>query len=101
MNDAIRDKRELQAFYDDPGVVRTYLDRTSRPVGSVLHERQVGFLNGLIAELAPTRFLEIAPGPARLGVELTQVPVAVGMDFSERMLAEAGRRLRAAGRRWT
>jgi ubiquinone/menaquinone biosynthesis C-methylase UbiE len=44
--------------------------------------------------------LEVAPGPARLSAELRQVPVAVGMDFSPRMLAEARRRTRARGLAW-
>ncbi|HYR95512.1 MAG TPA: class I SAM-dependent methyltransferase [Candidatus Binatus sp.] len=100
LNEPIRDKGELQAFYDDPEVVSTYLRRTSRPIGAVLHERQVAFLNGLIRDLAPERVLEIAPGPARLSAELDPVPVAVGMDFSPRMLADAGRRIRERGLRW-
>jgi SAM-dependent methyltransferase len=100
LSEPIRDKGGLQAFYDDPEVVSTYLGRTSRPIGFVLHERQVAFLNRLIGDLAPARMLEIAPGPARLSTELAPVPVAVGMDFSPRMLAEARRRLRERRLRW-
>jgi SAM-dependent methyltransferase len=101
MSEPIRDKGGLQAFYDDPAVVGTYLDRTVRPIGFVLHRRQVGFLNRVIGELAPARLLEIAPGPARLSAELRQAPVAVGMDFSPNMLTEAQRRTRARGLRWS
>ena len=99
-SEPIRSKAGLAEFYDDPRTVETYLDRTAQPLGSVLHARQVAYLNRVIAELAPSRMLELAPGPARLSAELRQVPVAVGMDFSPRMLAEARRRTRARGLAW-
>ena len=79
----------------------TYLRRTAQPLGAVLHARQVGFLNRVIGDLAPARMLELAPGPARLSAELRQVPLAVGMDFSPRMLAEAHRRTRAQRLDWS
>jgi ubiquinone/menaquinone biosynthesis C-methylase UbiE len=101
MSGPIRSKAGLQDFYDDPQVVETYLRRKSQPLGAVLHARQVGFLNRVIGEVAPERVLEVAPGPARLSAELRQVPVAVGMDFSPRMLAEARRRTHEHGRRWS
>src|SRR5262249_43834552 len=72
----------------------------AQPLGAVLHARQVGFLNRVIADVSPRRVLEVAPGPARLSAELARVPVAVGMDFSPRMLAEARRRTRQRGARW-
>ena len=97
-DDLIRDKGGLQQFYDDPNVVGTYLRRKESPIGAVLHARQVAFLNRVIGTLKPQRLLEIAPGPARLSAELDPVPLAVGMDFSPNMLAEARRRTRAAGR---
>lgn len=98
MSEPIKSKRGLGEFYDDPQVVESYMQRTAQPLGAVLHERQVGFIDRLLGELAPTRILEIAPGPARLSAELRAVPVAVAMDFSPRMLAEARRRTRAHGR---
>lgn len=94
----ITSKSGLTEFYDDPEVVRTYLNRKAQPLGSVLHARQVGFLNQTIARLAPKRVLELAPGPARLSAEVGPTPCSVGMDWSPRMLAEAQRRTRAAGR---
>ena len=99
-SEPIRSKSGLAEFYDDPHVVETYLVRKAQPLGSVLHDRQVAYLNGVIAQLAPTRMLELAPGPARLSAELRQVPVAVGMDFSPRMLVEARRRTRERGLVW-
>jgi SAM-dependent methyltransferase len=97
LSEPIREKRGLQEFYDDPGVVETYLQRKAQPLGAVLHARQVAFLNQVIARLQPARLLEVAPGPARLSAELRPVPLAVGMDFSPRMLAEARRRTREHG----
>jgi SAM-dependent methyltransferase len=82
-------------------VVESYLQRKAQPLGAVLHARQVAFLDRTLGALAPTRVLEVAPGPARLSAELRQVPVAVGMDFSPRMLAEARRRTGARGLRWS
>jgi len=94
LSEPIRDKTGLQEFYDDPRVVDTYLQRKAQPLGAVLHARQVAFLNRVIGQLRPGRLLEVAPGPARLSAELRPVPLAVGMDFSPRMLAEARRRTR-------
>jgi SAM-dependent methyltransferase len=82
-------------------VVDTYLRRTSQPLGAVLHARQVAYLNRVIGDLAPARVLELAPGPARLSAELRPVPLAVGMDFSPRMLAEARRRTRDQRLDWS
>src|SRR5262249_37847192 len=96
----IRSKGGLQEFYDDPHVVETYLQRKAQPLGAVLHARQVAFLNDLIGRLRPGRVLEVAPGPARLSAELRPVPLAIGMDFSPRMLAEARRRTQARGLAW-
>ena len=100
MSEPIRSKRGLQEFYDDPKVVETYLARKAQPLGAVLHARQVAYLNRVIGDLAPAALLEIAPGPARLSAELRPVPLAVGMDFSPRMLGEARRRTTARSLRW-
>jgi SAM-dependent methyltransferase len=101
VSEPIRSPGGLKAFYDDPEVVGAYLDRrTTQPLNSVLHERQVAFLNRAITSLRPDRVLEVAPGPARLAAEVEPVPVAVGIDASPRMLAEARRRTGARRRRW-
>jgi len=96
----IKSKTGLAEFYDDPHVVETYLGRKAQPLGSVLHDRQVAYLNRVITDVRPSHMLELAPGPARLSAELQQVPLAVGMDFSPRMLAEARRRTREHGLVW-
>lgn len=100
MTEPIRSAEGIKGFYDDPTVVESYLARrTGQPLNSVLHERQVAFLSRVIADLGPRRVLELAPGPGRLTAEVARVPFGVGMDFSPRMLAEARRGARAAGRR--
>ena len=60
----------------------------------------MAFLNDLIDRVRPERVLEVAPGPARLSAELRPVPLAIGMDFSPRMLTEARRRTQARGLGW-
>jgi len=98
LSEPIRDKRAMQKFYDDPQTVATYLRRKEGPLRSVLHARQVRFVNDTIARLEPQAVLELAPGPARLSAEIGPVPFAVGMDFSFNMLAVAKRRCAEAGR---
>lgn len=101
MNEPITSKRGIRDFYDDPEVVDSYIAvRVSEPFNTVLHERQVGFINRAIGELRPRRMLELATGPGRLSAEATAAPVTVGMDASGNMLAEARRRTRARGTDW-
>jgi len=80
-------------------VAETYVDNRFRePLGALLHDRQVGHLVRLFQQLKPQRVLEIAPGPARLTVDVARYlptpPVLI--DASAQMLATARRRLGAA-----
>ena len=100
-SEPITSKSGIQEFYDDPGVVGSYITmRISEPFNTVLHERQVGFLNGVIGELRPRRVLEVAVGPGRLSAEVRAASVMIGKDGSPNMLAEARRRTRARGLGW-
>ncbi len=102
MSEPIRSKRGIRDFYDDPNVVGSYLAvRISEPFNTVLHERQVGFINDVIAEIRPQRMLELATGPGRLSAEVRTAPVTVGMDASPNMLLEARRRTRERGLAWS
>jgi SAM-dependent methyltransferase len=95
-------REELQAYYQDQGVVDEYLKRrTAQPLNGLLHGSQVGFLNSVLREHEPRRVLEIAPGPARLTAELDFSGEVVAMDFSPAMLRTARRRLRQLGRDWS
>jgi SAM-dependent methyltransferase len=99
VSEPIRTTEGLKQFYDDPAIVGSYLARrTAQPLNSVLHERQVAFLSRVVADLAPARVLELAPGPGRLTAEVARVPFGVAMDFSPRMLEEARRAVLDAGR---
>jgi SAM-dependent methyltransferase len=98
VSEPIRDTGGIKDFYNDPATVRAYLTkRTTQPLNSVLHERQVAFLNAAIDRFAPRRMLEVAPGPGRLSAEVRSIAVPVAMDASPNMLAEARRRTREAG----
>jgi ubiquinone/menaquinone biosynthesis C-methylase UbiE len=91
----------LKEFYNDPKVVDSYLkDRIIQPLGSVLHQRQVAFVQRAIDRLAIKRVLDLAPGPATLGADLSPPRLAVGMDASFNMLQAAGRRTESRGDRW-
>jgi ubiquinone/menaquinone biosynthesis C-methylase UbiE len=91
----------IKRFYDDPTVVDQYLERrTAQPLGSVLHERQVAFLQRTIEKCSIRRVLDLAPGPARLSADLKAPPLAIAMDFSSNMLKEARRRITAKKKSW-
>ncbi len=97
----ISSTKGLKEFYDDPEVVATYLEkRTGQPFNSVLHERQVRFLNEAIALIQPAAIFDLAPGPARLGAEVNLACLGAAMDASANMLRAARQRSRAKGRQW-
>lgn len=90
---------EIQAYYRDGEVVARYLERrTAQPLNGTLHDAQVRFLRQVVAERAPQRVVEIAPGPARLTSELSIPGVGLAVEFSDGMLAIA--RQRVADTRW-
>lgn len=92
---------ELKEYYQDSRVVGEYLKkRTKQPLGSVMHEAQVRFLNEVIARRSPRAVLEVAPGPARLTAELSPVPLGVAAEFSPGMISTARARVESAGLRW-
>ena len=101
----IRGAGAVREAYRDDAVARGYIDqRFVEPLGALLHSRQAHALRRLFRDRRPVRVLEIAPGPARLTVEVARLEICVGtvMDASAQMLAEAQRRLApVAGGRWT
>lgn len=93
---------DIRDAYRDERVAADYVDnRFTEPLGALLHRRQADVLRKVIASLQPQRVLEVAPGPARLTVEvvglLERPPTLV--DGSAQMLAQARRRLAAIGGR--
>jgi ubiquinone/menaquinone biosynthesis C-methylase UbiE len=92
---------DIQAYYQDPGVVRDYLRRrTAQPLNGLVHRKQVEFINRVLAQRCPARLLEIAPGPARLTAELNFTGCGVGVDASAEMLGVARQRLRDRPGHW-
>jgi ubiquinone/menaquinone biosynthesis C-methylase UbiE len=85
---------DIQGYYRDRDVVAQYLERrTSQPLNGALHRAQVRFLQQVVAERAPHRVVEIAPGPARLTAEVSVPDIGVACEFSEEMLAAARDRI--------
>lgn len=93
---------EIRQAYRDETVAQDYVaQRFVEPLGALLHDRQVAALKQVIAAYTPRHVLEIAPGPARLTVEvapLLQRPPVV-IDASAQMLTEARGRLQSVGQR--
>jgi SAM-dependent methyltransferase len=93
---------DLQSYYQDRGVVDAYMDRrTAQPLNGVLHERQVEFLNHVVAQRTPQAVLEIACGPGRLTAAMRGVRFGVAVDASPAMLETAQRRLNGDAARWS
>ena len=96
----IQGQQDIRDAYRDETVAREYVDRRFRePLGAMLHALQLARMRGVIREARPARALELAPGPARLTVDLaSDLPrPGVLVDASAQMLAEARERLTAAG----
>jgi len=94
-------KEQLQSAYSDPKVSDSYIqDRFDSGIGRILHEAQVKFVIDAILKFKFNKVLEIAPGPARLTVDIgTACMDSSGtiMDLNANMLEQAQKRLNAAG----
>lgn len=95
----ITGRDDLQRAYQDERVARDYVaERFMTPLGALLHDSQVRVVRDLIASQGIRRAVELAPGPARVSVEvLPDLDDAVLIDSSQQMLDEARRRLDAKG----
>jgi ubiquinone/menaquinone biosynthesis C-methylase UbiE len=93
---------DLKRYYQDQGVVDTYMQRrTGQPLNGILHRGQVRFLNRVLASRRPRVVLEIACGPGRLTAEMRGVQLGVAVDASPAMLESAKHRLNGSTSRWT
>jgi ubiquinone/menaquinone biosynthesis C-methylase UbiE len=98
----IDQRADLRRYYQDRGVVGTYMRRrTGQPLNGVLHRSQVRFLNRVLARRGPRAVLEIACGPGRLTAEVQGVQLGVAVDASPAMLETAKRRLNGSPSRWS
>jgi ubiquinone/menaquinone biosynthesis C-methylase UbiE len=92
---------QLKRAYSDKAVSDSYIEeRFSSVIGRVLHEAQVKFVIDAITEYKINNVLEIAPGPARLTVDIGNAcnnTSGIIMDANANMLEQAQKRLDAAG----
>ena len=100
----IHGRQGIRDAYRDESVAREYVDRRFRePLGAMLHAQQLAHLGPAIRATRAARVLEIAPGPARLTVDLARDLAQPGtvLDASWEMLEACRARLAAAGHtRW-
>jgi len=91
----ISGREELQNAYRDDRVAREYVARRFQsPLGALLHARQIGVVQQVIRQQRLRRAAEIAPGPARLTVDIAPLLESVTLvDASSQMLQEARQRL--------
>ena len=92
------EQRSVAAIYEDGAIAGSYLDKRMHfSWQRLLHHKQVALLNRVLAQAAPASLLEVAPGPARLAVELIQPVRGTMVENSEEMIAIARKRLAGAG----
>jgi len=90
--------RSVAAIYESGAIAGSYLDKRMQfSWQRLLHDRQVAILQKAFDGANPERVLEVAPGPARLSVELKGVKRATMVENSEEMIAIARERLQRAG----
>jgi SAM-dependent methyltransferase len=89
----------FQRAYQDEDVAREYISRRfASPLGAQLHSKQARVLRRLIVRQRIQRAVEIAPGPARLTVEVTPLLKQLTLlDVSAEMLQESRDRLDQRG----
>lgn len=92
---------QLKKTYSENKISDTYIaDRFNYALGKVLHNAQVKFVTDAILKQKIKKVLEIAPGPARLTVDIgTACSETFGkiVDVNTNMLEQAEKRLKAAG----
>jgi len=95
----ISGRDDIRKAYEDDRVAGEYVaSRFETPLGALLHARQIRVVRDLIRAEGIERAVEIAPGPARLAVDVVPALAhATLVDASAQMLAEARKRLAARG----
>lgn len=92
------EKKSVAALYEDASVAESYLQKRMKFAWQrLLHKRQIREMNRIIGNCRPDKVLEIAPGPARLAVELQGIERGVMVENSEEMIAIARSRLASVG----
>jgi SAM-dependent methyltransferase len=92
------EQRSVAAIYESGAIAGAYLDKRMQfSWQRMLHKQQIAILNRAIAKAAPASLLEVAPGPARLAVEMTHNVKGTMVENSEEMISIARQRLDGAG----
>jgi ubiquinone/menaquinone biosynthesis C-methylase UbiE len=97
----ITGRDELKQAYQDDQVAQRYVaNRFETPLGLLLHRSQVRAVQDVIRANGIRQAIEIAPGPARVTVDVAGLLDGVTIvDSSLQMLGVAARRLEARGLR--
>ena len=102
--DVVATEGDVADLYKDEAVAEEYVSqRFQWSWNRLLHKHQVSVVDKTIRHHNVALVLEVAPGPARLAVDLENVQRGVMVDFSAEMLQVASRRLEEAGKlsAWT
>lgn len=90
-----RDEYAVSGLYQDPDVAEKYIrNRFVLSWQKLLHTSQVRAIQSALDRYSPASLLEIAPGPARLAVDLTYVNNGYMLEFSREMVKLAEARLK-------
>jgi hypothetical protein len=86
-NMAANSESSVASLYNNEAVATTYIqNRFSSAWGKILHASQVRQINDAIRDYQPHTILEIAPGPARIAVDLKGVRHGLMIEYSVEML---------------
>lgn len=87
-------RKEIEAYYQEKKRAQSYfLERYVRPIGRFINERQVTFINGLIAHYHVETLVDLGTGPARIAKFLCGFKRGIAVDQSGAMLKIARREL--------
>ncbi len=96
--DVARDELSVGCIYKDEAVASTYCEERFRfSWQRLMHEIQLSSINETIFRHRPEKVLEIAPGPARLTVDVRGVKRGFLVEYSQEMLKIAKKRLQDRG----
>jgi SAM-dependent methyltransferase len=84
----------ISKLYQNKNVAQTYLEkRFAYSWQALLHRKQVEAINCVVSKYYPKMVLELAPGPARLAVDVKGIRKGMMVENSEEMVRIANSRL--------
>ncbi|WP_457570835.1 class I SAM-dependent methyltransferase [Desulfovulcanus sp.] len=100
----VNDENGVSSLYKNGSVAAAYVEKRLRfSWQRLLHKMQISAINQVVRQYQPQTVLEVAPGPARLTVDVEGIKRGFLVEYSEEMLKIARQRLMARGRdqAWT